>query len=147
MNKIYKATVCNISNIAQLEKECFSSTLSEQDIKALIKSDVFSVYVLETDRCFSGHCVTYTILEETEITSFAISPLFRSKGLGFLFLTKIIETQKEKEVEKIFLEVRASNEKALNLYKKMGFSIDRIRTRFYEKPVEDAYAMSLKINK
>jgi ribosomal-protein-alanine N-acetyltransferase len=67
--------------------------------------------------------------------------------LGFLFLAKIIDLLKEKEVEKIFLEVRASNERALNLYKKAGFSIDRIRTGFYEKPTEDAYAMSLKIIK
>ena len=45
---------------------------------------------------------------------------------------------KNNEVSKIFLEVRRSNEAAINLYKSEGFEETGIRKGFYEKPREDA---------
>lgn len=145
MNNIYKATSNNINDIFELERTCFSSPLSEHELNLLLKSEFFEILVFESDGNFCGHCVAYTVLGETEITSFAISPLYRRKNYGFLFLTKVIDILKKRKVNIIFLEVRVSNVYALNLYKKIGFRIDRVRRGFYEKPQEDAYAMSMQM--
>ncbi len=39
------------------------------------------------------------------------------------------------------LEVRVSNEAAIQMYRKLGFVSEGIRPGFYEKPVEDAMIM------
>ena len=41
------------------------------------------------------------------------------------------------------LEVRSSNQPAINLYKKLGFTEAGTRKNFYAKPVEDAIIMWL----
>ena len=43
--------------------------------------------------------------------------------------------------EKVFLEVRASNEAALGLYRRFGFSEAGRRANYYERPREDALVM------
>ena len=46
-------------------------------------------------------------------------------------------------IETIYLEVRASNTQALELYERFGFSQVGVRERYYDKPKEDALVMRL----
>ena len=48
---------------------------------------------------------------------------------------------KQKGIQAMTLEVRVSNEPAIQLYKKMGFCSAGIRKNFYQKPIEDAMIM------
>lgn len=53
---------------------------------------------------------------------------YRGKGIGQQLLEKAIEhAALHNGVEKVELEVYASNEAAINLYKKMGFEIEGLR--------------------
>ena len=56
-------------------------------------------------------------------------------------IEKFIETADEKDMLGVTLEVRVSNEKAIGLYKKFGFSLAGIRKEYYEDNKEDAYIM------
>jgi len=47
----------------------------------------------------------------------------------------------ENSVEEISLEVRVSNEKAINLYHSFGFEVKGIRKDYYQDNHEDAYLM------
>ena len=45
------------------------------------------------------------------------------------------------ETHEFFLEVRESNEAAIELYSRQGFVKEGIRKNFYERPVENAVIM------
>jgi len=46
----------------------------------------------------------------------------------------------------IFLEVRESNKKAINFYKKNNFKQISIRKGYYSDPTEDAIIMKMEVN-
>lgn len=67
------------------------------------------------------------------IHDFAVNPLFRKKGVGKALMDFIFKYATEKGYCKVNLEVRHDNEKAQNLYRKMGFNECRPPMFFWEK--------------
>ena len=68
-------------------------------------------------------------------------PGYRRIGVGENLIRYLIDEVKKRDIRGITLEVRESNEAAINLYTKLGFDCIGIRKKFYEKPVEDAIIM------
>ena len=54
---------------------------------------------------------------------------YRGKGLGEKLASLTISKAKEKGLERVQLEVYASNEPAVGLYKKLGFEVEGIKKR------------------
>ena len=73
----------------------------------------------------------------------AVHPQWRRRGIGQMLLTDLLGKAAGRNVKRIFLEVRVSNEAALALYSQAGFQIIDKRKNYYEKPKEDAYIMVL----
>ena len=57
-------------------------------------------------------------------------------------MESLIRLADERGVTTIHLEVRVSNETAVRLYERMGFTRDGIRKRYYTDPLEDALLMT-----
>lgn len=57
---------------------------------------------------------------DAEILNISVSPSFQRRGIGRLLLQLAIEETQDK-AEMLFLEVRRSNKKAIDLYTKEGF--------------------------
>ena len=68
---------------------------------------------------------------------------------GLLYLTgyrirkEVIEEGISRKVNEVWLEVRASNQAARGLYKKVGFKEVGLRPRYYPDTNEDAITMTL----
>lgn len=77
---------------------------------------------------------------EGDITSVAVEPDFRRKGLAQRLIAEF-ENLLPDSTENIFLEVRESNAPAINLYRKCGFEKLSIRKNFYINPRENAVVM------
>lgn len=73
---------------------------------------------------------------EWEISNLAIKSFHQGKGLASDLLARVL-----KHEEPVFLEVRASNQPALALYKKFGFEEIAVRPDYYHCPKEDAILM------
>ena len=73
-----------------------------------------------------------------------VSMLASLMAVRWIFF-KILKIAKEKNLERIILEVRATNEPALSLYKRKGFKELGIRKNFYDNPKEDALLMSVSV--
>ncbi|HDN75611.1 MAG TPA: ribosomal-protein-alanine N-acetyltransferase [Acidilobales archaeon] len=79
------------------------------------------------------------------IISIAVLPEFRRRGIGTALLKEAIERLKKYyNVDEVYLEVRVSNEAAINLYKKLDFKIVKV-IKFYYLDGEDAYLMAKEI--
>ncbi|MBM4466149.1 MAG: ribosomal-protein-alanine N-acetyltransferase [Chloroflexi bacterium] len=79
---------------------------------------------------------------EAHISTIAVQPTWRRKGIGELLLAAMLDRAIELEAEMATLEVRASNVVAQNLYHKYGFQQAGSRRRYYRDNDEDALIMS-----
>ena len=98
------------------------------------------------DKTITGFIIFSPMPPECHILTIAIDTKFQRSGIGTLLLNKAIDQSKAMKIRKIFLEVRLSNETAINFYKSFGFIKDAIRDKYYPgNPREDALLMSLSI--
>ena len=78
---------------------------------------------------------------EWEIYDVETIPEARNQGLAKKVLAEVIDYAEKNGAEKIFLEVRESNEIAINLYKKLGFEKYAVRKNYYNDNGENAVCM------
>ena len=71
----------------------------------------------------------------------AVKRQLRGHGIGRRLLEELMRIGKERGAFAYTLEVRVSNQAAIHLYEKLGFTSFGIRKNFYEKPKEDAMIM------
>ncbi|AIE74866.1 Ribosomal-protein-S18p-alanine acetyltransferase [Synechocystis sp. PCC 6714] len=73
----------------------------------------------------------WQILEEAHITLLAVAQEHRGKGLGKMMLQSLLAEASRRQLERATLEVRASNEIAIGLYRQFGFQRAGCRKRYY----------------
>jgi ribosomal-protein-alanine N-acetyltransferase len=100
--------------------------------------------VCKEDNKMLGFLIFSPIKPEAHLLSIAVIETQQYKGIGSLLLKSMISQCKAMGINQVFLEVRASNEKAIGFYQKYGFKKDAIRENYYSGDVpEDALLMSL----
>ncbi len=134
------ATPNNIADIANIEKQCFSTPWSENAIQESMTAGT-AFYMAYLSGSLAGYMGVSKIAGEGYVTNIAVLPEYRRKGIGNQLLQYVINDCKL-ELEFISLEVRASNNAAISLYKKLGFEQVGLRKRFYTNPQEDALIMT-----
>ncbi len=113
---------CKIQNdiFAQLDRK----PLTVDDIYADMTQDYF-IQELCFFCIFNNEYVGYGQIifnrNMYTIVNFGIVTKYRGKGLGKIFLSKIVEAAKNYGIEDLFIRVDSTNIKALNLYKWIGF--------------------------
>ena len=81
------------------------------------------------------------MVDEAHITTIAMHPDFRRRGLGEFMLVSLIDIAYSINARWVTLEVRVSNHHAQNLYRKYGFREAGLRHRYYSDNQEDALIM------
>jgi ribosomal-protein-alanine N-acetyltransferase len=86
----------------------------------------------------AGFLVCRTVdTAECEILNLAVSPDFRRQGMGRALVKSLLATF----AGTVFLEVRASNQAAIDLYKSLNFQVVSRRPEYYTSPPEAAIVM------
>lgn len=134
----------HINEVENLEKEIFSEPYSLKILQEMNDRKNYEILVY-FDEKVRGYAVISSILDEIEIIRIAVSKEFRRKNIASLIFNKIIADFCVCDNTKIFLEVRKSNEKAINFYKKKGFLEIGSRKNYYNNPKEDAILMTLEV--
>jgi ribosomal-protein-alanine N-acetyltransferase len=75
---------------------------------------------------------------EWELENLAVLPEFRRHGVGRGLLSALLKHSRSQLAERIFLEVRASNQSAILFYIESGFQLLGRRRDYYRDPEEDA---------
>ena len=94
-----------------------------------------------TQELIVGFVGLWLMVGEAHIVTLAVRESQRRRGLGELLLMAAIEVAMAHDQEVMTLEVRRSNEAALALYDKYGFTRAGLRRRYYEN-AEDAVIMT-----
>jgi ribosomal-protein-alanine N-acetyltransferase len=87
--------------------------------------------------------VIWMILDEAHIGTLAVHPEYRGKFIAQRLLAKALLDAISSGATHALLEVRVSNQAALNLYKKFGFEVVGERPGYYLDTGEDALLMTL----
>lgn len=88
-----------------------------------------------------GFAGLWLMVDEAHITTIAMHPDFRRKGLGEFLLVNLIDIAYDIGAKWVTLEVRVSNYIAQNLYRKYGFHEKGLRQKYYSDNQEDALIM------
>ncbi|PHH99826.1 ribosomal protein S18-alanine N-acetyltransferase [Fusobacterium polymorphum] len=140
---IRKLTIDDVNYIEQifnLEKEIFkNSAFNKSYMETLIKGDNSFIYTYITDNKVCGYLMVLDSIDVYEILAIATVKEYRNKGIAQELLDKI-------KTKDIFLEVRESNQVAINFYKKNKFNQISIRKNYYSEPNENAIIMKLEVN-
>ena len=132
----------HIEQIAALERECFSTPWSEAMLTEVLFDSQASFIVAESgDGGVLGYAGLQVVLDEGYIDNIAVEPNARRHGVADELLDVFCRFG-EANLAFLTLEVRASNEPAIALYRKHGFEEAGRRKNYYTKPTEDAVIMT-----
>lgn len=136
--KIRQMVEDDILDVMKGEEEVFNQTLGFDFLYQDIKLNPFAYYfVLEINGLVQGYFGIYISDYMGDIINLYVSKKYQDLGFGNMLLDFIIELCEMSKCISLSLEVRKSNLKAIHLYEKKGFTVSRIRERYYENG-EDA---------
>ena len=128
----------HVPQIAALEKLCFSAPWSENSVASELDNPWSLWLAEEQDGKVLGYVGSQMSPPEADVMNLAVAPEARRQGLGEKLMLALCTALKEKKIESLSLEVRASNEAAISLYRKLGFRQAGQRKEYYGNPREDA---------
>ena len=101
--------------------------------------------VLRFNEQIVGYYIVQKILDEYHILNLCVATDYLGQGLGRLLLNTILDKAQNDFMNRVLLEVRASNNIAKKLYKSSGFQIIGKRKGYYllVDGKEDAHVMEL----
>lgn len=79
----------------------------------------------------AGFITVYKNSDTWEIMQIAVDIIFRRRGLAMQLMHHVIDVAKKNHIEKIQLEVRESNFRAIALYQRCDFMIVGLRKNYY----------------
>ena len=79
-----------------------------------------------------------TVMDETDMMNVAVHPDFRKQGIATALIVGLVEELRKRGSRCLTLEVRASNENAISVYRKLEFGEVGRRKNYYRNPREDA---------
>ena len=107
----------------------------------------YQCFSLVRDDAVAGYGVLSVAAGEAHILNICVDPAFRSYGYGEKLLDEMLFRARAASVREVFLEVRPSNERALQLYRKKGFHQVANRPAYYQanEGREDAAVLAKKL--
>ncbi len=165
---VRKAQAADAAAIAELEKECFARPWSYESVLYDLTENEKAVYVvaeLAEERADAaeqlaadkdtqadaseavgagkvcGYAGMWIVAGEGQITNVAVTKNARRMHAATAILNELFAEAADAGAECFTLEVRVSNEPAINLYKGFGFREAGLRKGYYEDNGEDALIM------
>jgi ribosomal-protein-alanine N-acetyltransferase len=89
----------------------------------------------------AGFFLARSLFETLEILKLGVFPEFQRRGLGTTLMQAAYSEGLRRGCTRCFLEVRKSNENAIQFYYGHKFKVSGTRLNYYTDPVEDAWIM------
>ena len=128
----------HVSQVAQLEKLCFSDPWSENSVASELNNPLSLWLVALDGDAVAGYVGSQSVMGETDMMNIAVDPNYRRQGVAAALVEELVRQLKAKGNHCLTMEVRASNDAAIALYEKLGFAQIGRRPNYYRNPREDA---------
>jgi ribosomal-protein-alanine N-acetyltransferase len=151
--RIRKVRKGDIDRIIDIERSWHHlSHWSIDSYYRLLNDDSFtSSFVAEIDSekgraSIVGFVIFHIAADVSEIYNIAVENSYARSGVGHQLMTAAIQESSRRKASKVVLEVRKSNNPAINFYLKFNFRVAGERRNYYSNPVEDAFVMELEVS-
>jgi ribosomal-protein-alanine N-acetyltransferase len=132
-------TAEHVTSVAELEKICFGTEAwSEKSVTSELTNALSLWLVADDNGRVAGYVGSQTVMDETDMMNVAVHPDYRKQGIAKALIVGLVEELRKKGSHCLTLEVRASNENAISLYRKLDFQQIGLRKNYYHNPKEDA---------
>ena len=140
---ISRMTADDIEEVSVIEAEAYGEHhWSKSSFYDEMNNNLAKYYVARTsDGKLVAYAGTWHVIDEAHITTIAVKKDYTRKHIGEALINRILEDCYEAGMKYLTLEVRVSNEPAISLYKKYGFSSLGARKGYYQDNNEDALVM------
>jgi [ribosomal protein S18]-alanine N-acetyltransferase len=141
---IRKMTIDDIRAVVELDKLSFSLPWPERSFRfELTDNPASRCWVAEADGRIIGMIVVWLIVAEAHVATLATHPNFRRQGIAKKLLSHALQYLIGEGAQSSFLEVRASNTAAQEMYSKFGYKESGRRRHYYKDNDEDAILMNV----
>lgn len=132
----------DVDAVVSIETATFSSPWQRDTFSSLLDRPAVELLVMESaSDGVIGYAVLWCVLDQGELANVAVSPDWRGRGLGRHLIGWVMDVARDRGIAKLFLEVRASNDHAAEIYRGFGFAEVGLRRNYYDEPKEDALIM------
>ena len=133
----------DLDEVQRIEEASFTTPWPPNAYRSELMTNRLASYLVAR---IDGRIVAYggmwLMVDEAHITTFAVHPRWRRRGVGEWMLLGLLDRAVERRAREATLEVRLSNMPARRLYEKYGFRPVGIRPRYYSDNGEDALIMT-----
>ena len=136
-----------LDGIVQIERAVNPFPWGEEALRDTIASSGHHLMSLREGRAV-GFLLSSFVLDEAQLLLIGVSHDWQGVGVGGQLLKELINRSLDQGHKLIYLEVRSGNERAIRLYRSLGFIDIGVRRDYYPGLVgrEDAIVMSLQLD-
>ena len=133
----------NVADVEAIEQECFAQPWSADMLAQELYNDSASyILAVAEDGTALGYAGLTVVLDEGSIDKVAVKGKYRRMGVADALVDAFVRLGRA-HLAFLTLEVRASNQAAIALYLKHGFTQVGRRKNYYAAEHEDAILMTL----
>ncbi len=137
-----KMTPNDLDQVMEIEKQVFTLPWSRESYAGELNNSFANYLVVDVAGKVASYGGIWVVFREAHITNIAVHPEHQGLGYGKSLMLGLEQVARQKKAEYVYLEVRPSNIKALNLYEGIGYGQSGTRTAYYTDNNEDAIIMS-----
>jgi ribosomal-protein-alanine N-acetyltransferase len=134
----------DVDAVLALEQSVFPHPWSRNNFCDSLASGYDAWVLRQADGALAGYFLLMEVVDEAHLLDVAVAPGRQGTGLGRYLLDKVAARARGMGVLSVLLEVRPSNERALDVYRRYGYvEIGRRRAYYpaYQGQREDAIVM------
>ncbi|MEO7917365.1 MAG: ribosomal protein S18-alanine N-acetyltransferase [Dokdonella sp.] len=136
----------DVDLIAMIERSAYPYPWTSGIIRDCLRAG-YDCWLLVADDETVGYGIVSVAADEAHLLNICISPSHQGYGYGRQLLLGLVQLARRRKAERLYLEVRPSNERAIALYKTAGFCEVGRRPRYYPAADdrEDAIVLTLEL--
>lgn len=142
--RVRDAELADLDAIMALETATFPGDAWSRDLMAAELASPHTMYVVVES---GDEIVAYAGLSapagagQGDIQTIAVDPTHRRLGIGTVLMRELLGAARARGASEVFLEVRADNPGAEELYRRHGFARIGVRPHYYQPDDVDAIVM------
>ncbi|WP_210507357.1 ribosomal protein S18-alanine N-acetyltransferase [Naasia sp. SYSU D00057] len=139
------ATIADLEAIMAIERATFPRDAWSAQTMSREIGDPHAAYLVAVsdEESIDGYAGLLSPIgaEDADIQTVAVAEQARRRGLGRALVTALLAEAERRGAQRVFLEVRADNPSAQELYRSLGFEQISVRRGYYQPDGVDALVM------